>query len=442
MGRSYPRVAPVMNAVQRIVLVDVNNFYVSCERVFQPRLEGVPVVVLSNNDGCAVARSAEVKALGVAMGTPWHQMKDLAKEYGIVGLSSNYTLYGDMSRRTMSVLAQFAPDQEVYSIDECFLDLTPQPHLDATQTGQSIRHRVKQWTGLPVCVGIGPTKTLAKLANHIAKKRDEWSGVCDLGTLSPAMLSATLTEIGVRNVWGVGPKLEKKLISQGVRSVEELRAMDASMVRRQYSVVLERTVRELQGVACLELQASAPNKQQIIASRSFGAPVYEVGELAESVRAYVTRAAEKLRRQGSVAGAVGVWIETNRFREQDAQHCPSLTVSLPAPTDDTLRLASFATSILQRIHRAAFRYVKAGVMLLDLRDRSVLQSSLFDASPAFDERRARLMDVVDRASEKWGRGTLAPGSAGIAGGQRWAMKRAHVMPAYTTRWDELVRVGA
>lgn len=230
-----------------------------------------------------------------------------------------------------SVIAQFSPDQEIYSIDECFLDLTPQPYLDATHTGQIIRQRVKQWTGLPVCVGVGSTKTLSKLANHIAKKRTEWSGVCDLSTLTPDVLTATLATIGVREVLGVGRKLEEKLVGQGVRTVADLRAMDAAIARRQHSVVLQRTVRELQGVCCIELEHGTPNKQQIIASRSFGAPVYDIGELAESVRAYMTRAAEKLRRQNSVAGSVGVWIETNRFRTQDAQYYPSLTVNLPSP---------------------------------------------------------------------------------------------------------------
>jgi hypothetical protein len=227
----------------------------------------------------------------------------------------------------------------------------------------------------------------------------------------------------VREVWGVGRKLEEKLVGQGVRTVADLRALDPAIARRQHSVVLERTVRELQGVACLDLEEVAPNKQQIIASRSFGEPVYDVGELAESVRAYMTRAAEKLRRQNGVAGAVGVWIETNRFRAQDRQYCPSLTLNLPEATDDTLRLVGFATAILRRIHRVGFRYVKAGVMLLDLRDRAVQQGSLFDATPAFDEKRARLMSVLDRATQKWGRGTIAPGSAGLAEERRWAMTR-------------------
>lgn len=428
--------------MRRIALIDVNNFYVSCERVFQPRLEGVPVVVLSNNDGCVVARSAEVKALGVAMGMPWHKMQDIAKEHGILALSSNYTLYGDMSRRVMNVLAQFSPDQEVYSIDECFLDLTPQPHVEPTELGKTIRQRVRQWVGVPVSVGVGPTKTLAKLANHVAKKRTEWRGVCDLGTLAEPALDDLLGSIGVREVWGVGHRTEAKLLEQGIKTVADLRAMDAAAVRRGYSVVLERTVRELRGTACIALEDHAPNKQQIICSRSFGAPVYSVEELSESVRAYMSRAAEKMRRQGSIAGAIGLWIETNRFRPQDAQHHPAVTVSLPEATDDTLRLVAMATRLLRRIHRSGYRYVKAGVVLLELRERGVRQGSLFDTTPVLDSKRDRLMSVLDQASQKWGRGTIAPGSAGLAAPRAWAMKRGSMTPAYTTRWDELVTVKA
>lgn len=428
--------------MRRIALIDVNNFYVSCERVFQPRLEGVPVVVLSNNDGCVVARSAEVKALGVAMGMPWHKMQDLAKEHRIQAFSSNYTLYGDMSRRVMNVLGQFAPDQEVYSIDECFLDLTPQPHVVPTNLGHVIRQRVKQWVGVPVSVGVGETKTLAKLANHVAKKRPEWQGVCDLATLSTSARDDLFDSIGVREVWGVGGRTEEKLFEQGIKTVADLRAMDTAAVRRGYSVVLERTVRELRGMACIAIEEVAPNKQQIICSRSFGAPVYSVDELAESVRAYVARAAEKLRRQGSIAGALGVWIETNRFRFQDAQHQPCATVKLPEATDDTLRLVATATAVLRRIHRNGHRYVKAGVMLLELRERGVRQGSLFDTAPVLDSKRDRLMAVVDLASQKWGRGTIAPGSAGLAAPRAWAMKRGSTTPAYTTRWSELVTVKA
>ena len=428
---------------RRIALVDVNNFYVSCERVFRPDLEGKPIVVLSNNDGCVVARSAEVKVLGVPMGLPWFQMKELAREHRILAFSSNYTLYGDLSSRVMAVLGQFAPDQEVYSIDESFLDFTRQPHLDLTTTGQAIRRRVKQWVGVPVSVGIGSTKTLAKLANHVAKKRAGWNGVCDLDTLPGSDIDALLASIEVREVWGVGRKTAMKLAEQGIRSVAELRAANPHRLRERYSVVMERTVRELQGESCIDLEEDAPLKQQIIASRSFGAPVWTEAELAESLRAYMGRAAEKLRRQHGVAGRVGVWLETNRHRLQDAQYHPSSTLPLPAPSDDTAVLTKAAMAVLHHLYRDGFRYVKAGVMLLELGEREVEQGQLFaDAPSANDPLRTALMATLDRINAKWGKGTLGIGSAGLQQPRRWAMKRGTMTPAYTTNWDDLAIVRA
>ena len=371
---------------------------------------------------------------------PWHKMQDLAREHHIVAYSSNYTYYGDMSRRVMTVLAQYSPDQEVYSVDECFLDLTRQPHIDLTVMGQSIRQRVKQWVGLPVSVGAGQSKTLAKLANHVAKKRAEWNGVCDLATLNADAALALLRTIGVRDVWGVGRKIEERLVMQGIVTAADLRATDPAIIRRNFSVVLERTVRELNGVSCIALEDAPPDKQQIIASRSFGAPVYELAELAEPVRAYMTRAAEKLRRQNSVAGAVGVWIETNRFRDQDVQHHPSATVRLPESTADTLHLVHTAIGILRRIFRTGHRYVKAGVMLTDIRPAGLQQGSLFAGAGESMEKRARLMTVLDTAAAKWGHGAIAPGTAGFSAPRAWAMKRAAMSPAYTTRWSDLLRV--
>jgi len=428
---------------RRIALVDVNNFYVSCERVFRPDLEGKPVVVLSNNDGCVVARSAEVKALGVPMGLPWFQMKELAREHRILAFSSNYTLYGDLSARVMSVLGQFAPDQEVYSIDESFLDFTRQPHLDLTTTGHCIRERVKQWVGVPVSVGIGSTKTLAKLANHVAKKRAGWNGVCDLGTLPGSDLEALLASIEVREVWGVGRKTAMKLAEQGIRSVADLRTADPRRIGERYSVVMERTVRELRGESCIDLEDDAPPRQQIIASRSFGAPVWTEAELAESLRAYMGRAAEKLRRQHSVAARVGVWLETNRHRLQDAQYHPSATLPLPAPSEDTAVLTQAAMAVLHHLYRDGFRYVKAGVMLLELGDRGVEQGQLFgDAPSASEPGRSALMATLDRINAKWGKSTLGIGSAGLQSPRRWAMKRGTMTPAYTTRWSDLAIVKA
>lgn len=427
----------------RIALVDVNNFYCSCERVFQPQYEGVPLVVLSNNDGCVVARSAEVKALGVPTGQPWHEMQDLARKHSIVAFSSNYTLYGDMSARCMRVIGQFVPpeDQEVYSIDESFLDFTPQPRLDMTATGQAIRRRVKQWTGLPVCVGIGRSKTLAKLANHIAKKRPEWSGVCDLTAVPDDALAPLLETIAVTEVWGVGHRLGARLAPLGITTVAQLRRADPRRMREHFGVVMERTVRELQGIACLTLE-DVPPKKEIVASRSFGLPIYALGELAEPIREYMARAVRKLRRQGSVAGGVGVWIETNRFREQDVQYCPNASVSLPLPSDDIAVLTQAAMVVLRHMFRPGIRYWKAGVMLMELRDKGIAQGDLFAAAPPTlrSDRRESLLAMLDRANGRWGLGTIGIGSAGLQGNRVWAMQRGNLSPAFTTRWEELATV--
>ena len=259
----------------QFALVDVNNFYVSCERVFQPKLQNVPMVVLSNNDGCAVARSNEVKALGVKMGTPWFKMKDLARQHGILAFSSNYTLYGDMSNRVVSILRDFSPDIEVYSIDESFLRVERVAHLygGLSPMGQQIRERISQWTGLPVCVGFGPSKTLAKLANHMAKKNPEFDGVCDLHAMSRLERRQWMSQIEVGEVWGVGRRINTRLAAMGIQTILELRNASPKAIRAQFGVVMERTCEELRGVSCLELEEIAPPKQQIMSSRSFGKPV-------------------------------------------------------------------------------------------------------------------------------------------------------------------------
>jgi DNA polymerase V len=425
---------------RRIALVDANSFYCSCERVFRPDLENVPVVVLSNNDGCVVARDRLVKQLGVAMGVPWFQIKDLAKKHGIVAFSSNYTLYGDLSRRFMDVLGQFVPaaDQEVYSIDECFLDCTHHRLDDATATGRVIRDRVKRWIGLPVCVGFGATKTLAKMANNCAKKQPRWGGVCDLTALSETELEDVLGLVEVRDVWGIGHKLSAQLIQGGVRTAADLRRCDPKRIRERFSVVVERTVNELQGVSCIAWETEPPAKQQIIASRSFGGPLYTMEQLAEPIRYHANRAAEKLRQQGSVAGRVGVWIQTNVFRPQDAQYTPMRSVAMPVASDDTAVIAAWATAVLEAVFRAGYRYVKAGVMLDDIRPRELQQGSLFDARPpAQDVRREKLMAVLDKSNSKWGRGTMGVGSAGVKDQSAWAMSRENLSPCYTTDWMQL-----
>lgn len=339
-----------------IALIDVNNFYVSCERVFNPKLNGKPVVVLSNNDGCAVARSNEVKALGVPMGAPWFKFKDLARQHGIVAMSSNYALYADMSNRVMSILRQFSPDQEVYSIDECFLDLTGFAKRDLIAYGQEIRHRILQWTGLPVCVGMGASKTLAKLANHVAKKRPEWNGVCNFNLLDRHTMDSLLQSIEVGEAWGIGRKLAPKLNELGIHTVLDLKRADTETLRAKFSVVMEKTIRELNGTVCIELEDAPPPKKQILSSRSFGMPVTDRDSLAESITLYMTRAAEKLRRQLSYTGSVYIYIRTIPFRPDDPQYSNGMTIPLPSPTDDTRKLVGVALWALKRLYRPGYRY--------------------------------------------------------------------------------------
>lgn len=422
----------------RIAHIDVNAFYCSCERLFRPDLAERPIVVLSNGDGCVVARDRLVKKLGVPMGEAWFQLKPFARKHGIVAFSSNYTFYGSMSARVMAVLRQFSPDVEVYSIDEAFIDLTPQPHAEGVTTGKEIRERIRLWTGLPVCVGIGATKTQAKLGDWIAKHDDTLGGVCDLTTMSEAEKARRFADIEVREVWGIGRRIAERMWHMGLRTVGDLMVADPRRLREHFNVVLERTVRELQSEPCVSMEDAPPAKQQIIASRTFSEPVYTADEMAESMREYMGRAAFKLRRQNSVAGAVGVWIETNRFRSQDEQHNGSRTVSLPMATDDTGTLTTWAVAIMRCIFRPGIRYWKSGVMLLDIRPKGQEQLTLFDAAPVpVEDRRSTLARVLDTVNGKWGRGTLGIGSAGLAGDRRWAMRRDMLSPRYTTRWEEL-----
>ena len=425
----------------RMALVDVNNMYVSCERVFQPALEGKPVVVLSNNDGCVVARSAEVKALGVPMGIPWFQLKASAvgKAHRIIALSSNYALYGDMSARFMDILSTFSDQQEPYSIDECFLNLTQHRSLDLTRYGQNIRSRVLQWIGLPVCIGIAPSKTLAKLANHMAKKQlgGVWQGVCDITALSEAELSALLHRIPVGEVWGVGRQLQKSLAELGVQSVEQLRQSNPQRIRQHFGVVLQRTVEELQGQSCLSLEQTQADKQQIISSRSFGQSIRDQESLAEAIRVYVGRAAEKLRKQHSECQALMVYIRSNPFKEHSPQYQRGLTVPLSYPTDDTLRLTRAALWGLKQIYRAGFDYQKAGICLLQIQPKGSAPD-LFEH--ANRERQDRLMGSLDAINQRFGRTMVAAGVGGLQQERAWTMQRGNKSPNYTTNWGELLRV--
>jgi len=422
------------NQARHIALIDVNNFYVSCERVFNPQLVGKPVVVLSNNDGCAVARSNEVKALGVGMGAPWFKFKDLAKQHGIIALSSNYALYADMSNRVMSILREYSPDQEIYSIDESFLDLTGFKTRDLIQYAQHMRQRILQWTGLPVCVGIGATKTLAKLANHCAKKRPQLNGVCNFNTMATYDLDQLLAEIEVGEIWGVGRKLAPKLVALGYQSALNLKQASPEALRQQFSVVMEKTIRELNGTVCIELEEISPPKKQILSSRSFGHPVRDYNSLAESITLYMSRAAEKLRRQQSFAGSAYVYIRTSPFKPDNSFYSNGLTIPLPTPTDDTRQLVNVVLWGLKQIYRPHFHYAKAGVMLSELVPAEGVQTDLFSQMQGTLKSDA-LMTTIDQINRKMGKDAIKLASEGFR--KPWKMKQENKSPSYTTSWDDV-----
>ena len=423
--------------MRTIALIDVNNFYVSCERVFNPKLNNKPVVVLSNNDGCAVARSNEVKALGVGMGAPWFKFKDLAKQHGIIAYSSNYALYADMSNRVMSILRQFSPDQEIYSIDESFLDLTGFQSRDLITYAQEMRQRILQWTGLPVCVGIGATKTLAKLANHCAKKRPVFNGVCNFNALPPNTLAQMLSEIDVGEVWGVGRRLAPRLKALGIENVLQLQQADPEQLRQQFSVVMEKTVRELNGTVCIEMEEIAPPKKQILSSRSFGHPVRDYQSLAESITLYMSRASEKLRKQQSYAGSVYVYIRTSPFKDKDPFYSNGMTLPLSTPTNDTMQLVNVALWILKRLYKPNYNYAKAGVMLSELVPAQGVQTDLF-SQVQVSAKSSKLMLAMDAINKKMGKESIKLASEGFK--SPWKMKQENKSPNFTTCWDELVRV--
>lgn len=426
-------------------LVDGNNFYVSCERVFRPSLEDIPVIVLSNNDGCAIARSNEAKALGIAMGAPWHTIKHLQQEAGMVALSANFVLYGDMSNRMMQLAAGLGGQQEIYSIDESFIDLTGVPG-DLVARSHKVRSRILQWIGIPCGIGIGSTKTLAKLANHVAKTAERKPGiypdplaqVCNLSALSPEELTEVFQATDVKEVWGIGPRIAKQLHAGGVHTVADLVKMDPTTARRGWSVMLERTVLELQGTACITLEDAPPVKQEIACTRSFGRPITDLEPLREAVTEYASRAAEKLRKQSSVTSQLMVFIHTSKFRPAP-HYTRSVTVPLRRPTSDTAAIVHGALMGLDVIYRTGYQLCKAGVILLDLRSDAIHQGELdLEAGDASVGGRQRLMAALDTINQRYGRGTMKLGSAGLTGDKSaWSMKQERRSPAYTTRLADI-----
>ena len=424
-----------MTAANRsIALIDCNNFYVSCERVFNPALKRKPIIVLSNNDGCVIARSQEVKDLGIRMGVPWFKVKNLARHHKIIVFSSNYTLYADMSNRVMQIISEFAPNQEVYSIDECFLDLTGFKHFGLADYGQRIRSTINILVGLPVCVGVGASKTLAKLANHIAKKCSVFDGVCNLNEITQGTLDLLFSKIEVGEVWGVGRRIEKKLAKLGVNTVFDLKQSSPQALRKQFSVLMERTIRELNGESCIPLEEIAPSKKQLVCSRGFGIPVSSLNKLSEAVITYTTRVAEKLRRQRSVVAMVYVFIQTNPFKKKDRQYNSGRLIPLTNPTDDTRILIRAALAGLRSIYKPGFSYKKAGVLLDDLLPFNQHQKSLFDDKEA-QAHSEFLMKAIDEINNTMGSGTIKFLGEGLE--KQWRAKAEKKTRCYTTRIDEI-----
>ena len=410
-------------------LADCNNFYVSCERVFNAKLERQPVVVLSNNDGCVVARSQEAKQLGIQMGVPLFEIRALIAQHRVRVYSSNYTLYGDMSTRVMDTLSTFTPTLEIYSIDEAFLDFSGFSQRNLTAYAQSVRQTVKQQTGIPVSLGLAPTKTLAKLANKLAKCSS--SGVFDLATVDTHAVLATTPLV---DLWGIGRQYAKSLQEYGYSTALDLRDADLAWIKQRYGIVMVRTVLELRGQSCLPLELVAPPRQSLMVSRSFGRPVTTLTHLQAAIATYTSRAAEKLRQQSLAASVLHVFARTSRYG--DTPYSDTVVTSLPVATSDTAELLHYATRCGEALYQPGLQFSKAGVLLLNLVPDTQVQTNLFDTRDRTRDR--KLMATVDQLNRQFGAGTVRFAAVGLQ--QPWALKATHRSPCYTTRWQDLLIV--
>lgn len=418
-------------------LVDCNNFYASCERAFDRTLRGRPIVVLSNNDGCVIARSAEAKALGIDMGGPYFMIKDILTRHNVAVFSSNYALYGDMSQRVMDTLSQFSPDMEIYSIDEAFLGLKGFSDLPAL--AGNIRSTVKQWTGIPVSVGIAPTKTLAKLANHTAKKNAGFNGACVLDT--PAAWLPVLANFEVRNIWGIGSQYAKMLQGHGVDTALKFAQLPDTWLRKNMSVVGLRTAQELRGIPCIELEIEADPKKGIMVSRAFGTRITAFTELQQAMSTYVSRAGEKLRLENLQAKHMRVFMHTNPHTKdliKDPLYAPEMSFALPQYSNFTPELTHYALWAVKKMYKPGFRYMKCGVFLTDLVETGKATLDLFDTRD--NDRQAKLMTALDSLNRKWGQRTAFYASTGVK--REWVGTSALRSKDYTTDWNNLMQVQA
>jgi len=416
-------------------LVDCNNFYASCERVFDPRLEQRPIVVLSNNDGCVIARSNEAKALGIAMGEPAFQKEKVYAKHNVAIFSSNFALYGDMSQRVMRTLAQHSAAMEIYSIDEAFLECGGLTADGLDRFGSQLRKTVKQWTGIPVSIGVAPTKTLAKVANHIAKRLPDNSGVCVLN--KEETIEYCLKKLPVEKLWGVGRKYALFLRSWGINTAWDLRRMPEGWVKDNMTVVGLRLQKELKGEPCIPLENQPQKKKEICTSRSFGTMVTELDELQQAVSMYATRCAEKLRTQNSCTNLVEVFLHTNPFRPDLPQYKNVRFVRLPVASNSTLSIVQAALRGLRSIYRAGYQYKKAGVIVSGLVPSNTIQYNLFHSTD--EDRHMRLMNAMDTVNDREGRDILRVAEQGFD--RRWTLRQERLSPCYTTRWADFMTIS-
>ncbi len=418
--------------LQSIALIDCNSFYASCERIFNPKLLGKPIVVLSNNDGCIITRSAEAKALGIKMGEPYFKAKKIIEKNNVKVFSSNYSLYGDISQRVMEILLGFSPEVEIYSIDEAFLNFKGFKNHELLTYCKHIRQTIKQWVGIPVSIGVGSTKTLSKIANHLAKKEADYEGICILK--GDEKIEEALNRIEIGDVWGIGRRLSKFLRNYEVRTAKQFAFLDRRWIRKNMGVVGEKIQLELCGVSCLDLELLPSPKKSCCVSRSFSRPIEKIEELQESIANYGSRVAEKIREEGLIAQSMSIFVLTNHFNKKEKQYSSSIKLQLDYPTSDSKLIVKRAVEGIKRIYKEGYRYKKAGIILYELHSSSSVRGLLDYDKPRTDS----LMRSLDEINYRYGSATLRLAAEGIR--RSWHMRREKVSPCYTTSFDQLMIV--
>ena len=418
--------------LQSIALIDCNSFYASCERIFNPKLLGKPIVVLSNNDGCIITRSAEAKALGIKMGEPYFKAKKIIEKNNVKVFSSNYSLYGDISQRVMEILLGFSPEVEIYSIDEAFLNFKGFKNHELLTYCKHIRQTIKQWVGIPVSIGVGSTKTLSKIANHLAKKEADYEGICILK--GDEKIEEALNRIEIGDVWGIGRRLSKFLRNYEVRTAKQFAFLDRRWIRKNMGVVGEKIQLELRGVSCLDLELLPSPKKSCCVSRSFSRPIEKIEELQESIANYGSRVAEKIREEGLIAQSMSIFVLTNHFNKKEKQYSSSIKLQLDYPTSDSKLIVKRAVEGIKRIYKEGYRYKKAGIILYELHSSSSVRGLLDYDKPRTDS----LMRSLDKINYRYGSSTLRLAAEGIR--RSWHIRREKISPCYTTSFDQLMIV--